>query len=384
MLKHDSPINFFLFYAANFFFSAAYFILFPIIPGYAHALKAGVLGVLPITVTYFLAAIIAAPIIGYLIDWKGRLRFALGGAVASTALAFSYSLVDSVILLLLIRTLHGITTAAFSVAMLTILTDATENAWRADIVSAYLIPQLFWIAIGPALALFIFPYGGAKSVFIAAAVFGFLGIIFTIFIKTPKLFALSKQKFSLADYLSFDAALLLASIFVFNAVYSALLLNAHEYIAKIEGDAVAGFYAWFVIAGLLIMYNAGNLSDRIGRGHALLVGLVFLIISLVLMLIADKKATATLAGIFFGIAYGIVLPSLIVWWMDIVPLVKRGMSMGIMHAVQSAGMIIGLWILSVFGLIGIKGVFSAALIFTAAIFAGVAFRQWPEIKARWR
>lgn len=381
MFKHDSPVNFFFFYAANFFFSAAYFLLFPIIPVYVHGIQAGVLGLVPVIVTYFLATIIAAPIIGYFIDWHGRLRFALFGAVASAVFTFSYSIAKSMLLVLIIRFLHGIAVAAFNVAILTILTDATENSWRGEILGAYYVPQLFWTAIGAAFALFILPFG-TKVVFGFAALLGLASVLFTFFIKRPKIFALSRQSINIAEFLTYENILVMAGVFVLYAVYSALLTNIEQYIPQIQGDALGGFFTWFVIAGLLVLYNAGNLSDRIGRGYAALLGFSFLAVSISVVLMADKKATATLSGVLFGIAYAIILPALTTWWMDIVPIPKRGLSMGIFQSVQGIGMLIGLWILNLFGFIGPKGIFSAALVFVLAIIFAIGYRQWPELKAK--
>lgn len=384
MVKHDSPANFFLLYAANFFFSAAYFILFPIMPSYVHGIKAGVLSVLPVTIVYFLAMIITAPILGYFFDWKGRLRFALGGAFVSTVLAFLYILINNLALLFVVRFLHGVATAAFSAAVLTILTDATEKLWRGDIISSYLTPQLFWIAVGPAFALFLYPLGGTKIIFLTAGIFSLLAFIFTALSKRPKLFTLSKQKIRFVEFLYFDTILVLAAVFVFNAVYSALLLNIDKYLPKTQGDTLIGFYTWFVIAGLLAIYNTGNLSDKIGRGFAGFVGFAFLLISLVLILLTEQKQLASLAGVFLGIAYALIFPTFTAWWMDLAPFPKRGFYMGVFLSVQSLGMILGMWMLNIFGVIGPKSIFAAAFVIVLGVLMTISFRQWPELKAKFK
>ena len=384
MYKYNSPINFFIIYAANFFFSAAYFIILPVIPVYVNNMQAGVLGVIPVVITYFLAIIIAAPIIGYMADWLGRLRFAIGGALASAFLCFAYPFLTAMAPLLLVRILHGTAIAAFSVGTLTILADATENSWRGAIISSYLTPQLFWITFGGAMSLFLLPFGGAKTVFELAAFSAFIASAFSAIISRPKLLALRRQEIRLKDFLAFDSVLILLAVFIFYAVYSALLTNLESYLPKIQGDVFGGFFIWFAIAGIIVLYNSGNLCDRIGRGYATLVGFGFLTVAVSLVLLADKKAFTAIAGAFFGISYAIILPALTVWWMDISPVTKRGFFMGVFYAFQSAGMLIGLWILNIFGLGGPRGVFAAALVFVLAVFFALGFRQWDDLKGKFK
>jgi MFS family permease len=101
------------------------------------------------------------------------------------------------------------------------------------------------------------------------------------------------------------------------------------------------FFGIYVIATIIVRLSAGTLSDKIGRRQTLIIGISFLIISMLLIGYAKSATAYTIASLVFGIATGITSPTLFAWTADLSPESRRGVGAGTMFIALEFGIMLG-------------------------------------------
>jgi MFS family permease len=97
----------------------------------------------------------------------------------------------------------------------------------------------------------------------------------------------------------------------------------------------------FTLSSLLIRFLAGKISDKYGRVKILKVALIILMISLILIGLADSAFGLLTAAAIYGIATGILSPTTSAWTVDLSHPERRGKAMATMYIALEAGIGIG-------------------------------------------
>src|SRR5690606_26885044 len=101
------------------------------------------------------------------------------------------------------------------------------------------------------------------------------------------------------------------------------------------------YYVFYVVSTILVRLFAGQLSDKIGRREALIIGIAFLIIAMIMTGNAKTEFWYTFASFIFGIATGITSPTLFAWMADLSPDHKRGVGSGTLFIALELGVLFG-------------------------------------------
>ena len=163
-----------------------------------------------------------------------------------------------------------------------------------------------------------------------------------------------------------------AQYFTFGGVVTLLPLYAKG--LGMEAFHIAMLMATFAVMFIIIQLPGGALSDKIGRLIPIVIGLSLGIISLIILPLV--VIFPLLAGVMalYGIAYGILFPSVSALVTDHTIPEERGIATGMFHALLTAGVAIGApvagWVgeaLGVeLGLVSITGIMVLALVIAVA------------------
>ena len=130
-----------------------------------------------------------------------------------------------------------------------------------------------------------------------------------------------------------------AQYFTFGGVVTLLPL----YVSSLGMEAfhVGMLLAIFAVMFIIIQLPSGALSDKIGRSVPTSTGLSLGIVSLIILPSVATFSLLAVAMALYGIAYGILFPSISALVVDHTILEERGMATGLFHALLTAGVAIG-------------------------------------------
>jgi len=97
----------------------------------------------------------------------------------------------------------------------------------------------------------------------------------------------------------------------------------------------------FTLASLLIRFIAGKASDRYGRVGIIKISLVLLAVSLILIGLAGSSFSLMCASALYGVATGMLSPSVNAWTIDLSDPSHRGKAIATMYIALEAGIGLG-------------------------------------------
>jgi MFS family permease len=281
------------------------------------------------------ASVIARPYMGSAVDGRGSgLVFAVGaGLLAVASLAY---LIPSLLALLLARAMHGIGWAAVNTAGTTLAADVVPARRRGEAMGWLSVSKALAAAAAPALGLALLAGWGFDLTFAMAAGFAALALIVAIALArrmSPPI-AASKPRSNFAlDTSSIIPATILALLYAGNPLLqSFVVLLAAE-------RSIDGLPAYFVVSGavLVLVQPLARISDRVGRGPNIAVGLATVAAGLGLAIVAHDLPTLILAGGLWSAGAGLVEPTATALAVDLAPPDRRGAAMATYTAAFQVG-----------------------------------------------
>ena len=130
-----------------------------------------------------------------------------------------------------------------------------------------------------------------------------------------------------------------AQYFTFGGVVTLLPLYVRG--LGMEAFHVGMLLATFAIMFIIVQLPSGALSDKIGRLVPITIGLSLGIVSLIVLPSVATFPLLAVAMMLYGIAYGILFPSISALIVDHAAPEERGLATGIFHALLTAGVAIG-------------------------------------------
>ena len=130
-----------------------------------------------------------------------------------------------------------------------------------------------------------------------------------------------------------------AQYFAFGGVVTLLPL----YVRNLEMEAfhIGMLLAIFAIMFIILQFPSGALSDKVGRLVPSAAGLSLSIVSLVILPSVTTFPLLVVVMALYGMAYGLLFPSISALIADHTIPAERGMASGLFHALLTAGVAIG-------------------------------------------
>ncbi|QLE03157.1 MFS transporter [Galbibacter sp. BG1] len=330
--------------SSSLLFSASYNMLIPELPAYLSAMGgAKYIGL--IIALFTLTAGISRPFSGRLTDTVGRVPVMVFGALVCVFCGFLYPILHSVFGFLLLRLLHGFSTGFKPTATSAYIADITsQQSWG----EAIGMQSLFYstgMALGPAVGSFIKLNYSFDVLFYSSSVCAFLSMVIILNMKETleprKKFKWSLLKISRRDIIALEVLPAAIVTFLFYTSLGVILTLIPDWTASL-GIANKGlFFIVFTISSLLVRFLSGKASDRYGRTVLIKIGLLVLAVAMVVIGLASTYLLFITGGILFGLAMGIVSPSLNAWTIDMSHKEARGKAVATMYIALEAGIGLG-------------------------------------------
>ena len=318
--------------------------LIPELPAYLSSMGGGEYKGLIIAL-FTVTAGISRPFSGKLTDTVGRVPVMAVGSIVCFICGFLYPLLGTVFGFLFLRLIHGFSTGFKPTATAAYVADIIpENRWG-EALGIHGLCFSTGMAIGPAIGSAITAHFSINVLFWFSSLFALLSIVILMnmkeTLKNKQSFKLSHLKISRKDII--EKRVLPAAIITFLSYFSygAMLTAIPDWAAHLGITNKGLFFMTFTIASLLVRFVAGKVSDRFGRMKIIRFALFLLVVSLILIGRADSPFSLLAASVVYGIATGILSPSLSALTVDLSMPENRGRAMATMYIALEAGIGIG-------------------------------------------
>ena len=325
---------------------------------------------------------------GRLIDRVGYKVPLIAGLAGDALSMFFYSLCRLPVHLALMRSFHGISGGLVAPATMSITADYSDSIEKGRAMGFYGMSIAAATLAGYGGGGFIVFRLGRRALFLLGAVLLTIGVVLSLLLPIDKKKSGMTAQASLSEGLKQVKGLLrrrgltvsycsiFAQYFTFGGVVT--LLPSYLENLGMEDFHMYMLLAIFAIMFIILQFPSGVLSDKVGR---LIPTIGALSLGIVSVVILPSLVTFPLLAVgmsLYGIAYGMLFPSISALIADHTVPEERGLATGVFHALLTAGVAIGAPIMGwVGGVVGIQSglALSSIIMVLALVMAVKALRH---------
>lgn len=288
------------------FLFTGFYLLLPTLPLYIKQLGGSEAQVGLIIGMFTLSAVIFRPIVGGLLDRYGRRPFIVGGLLFFALSMYLYDWVAGILLLVVLRIIHGMSWAISTTAVGTAITDIIPSTRRGEGMGWYGLAMTVAMAVGPMLGIWIIQNYSFHSLFLFATSLSVVALILGFMTKIPfqRRAAIGRMEFFERSVLSVTVA-----IFFLAVAYGGITTFLPLFAESLQLNS-GTFFLVYAIALTLIRPMAGKLSDRYGETFVILPALGITILALIVLSLSTGLTGVIISAILYGIGFGSAQPAL--------------------------------------------------------------------------
>lgn len=349
------------------------------LPGFLQQLGADEVQIGILVGTLHAAAIVARPLVGRVMDTRGRKIVVLVGGLTNLLASVLYLTIEALgPWVYVVRIVHGLAEGMLFAVLFTVAADLAPSARRTEALAVFGISGLLPLAVGGVLGDWVLARASYTELFIVLAGAAALGVLVSLPVPDsrppraeraarPVIVSAFQPDLVPVWFLSLAFTLGIASYFAFLKIY----------VPQIEGASVGAFFTAYVGAAIVLRGLFAWVPDRFGRKRVLIPALVSLAGGLLMLAEATTGAEVVVAGVLAGIGHGYTFPILSALAVDRARTEERGAAMALFTAVADLGVLIGGPLLgATIEAIGFRGMFTVA---AAIPLAGIAaFLPWDR------
>lgn len=177
---------------AMLFLFTGFYLLVPTLPLFIKEIGGNELQVGLMMGMFTIAAVVIRPIIGGMLDQYGRRSFTIFGLIFFGLTMYSYNLATTIILLAILRVIHGVTWAVSTTAIGTAITDIIPDSRRGEGMGWYGMAMTIAMAIGPMIGLLVVQNYSFHGLFLLATLLSIMAVLLSLMTKMP--FTPQKEK----------------------------------------------------------------------------------------------------------------------------------------------------------------------------------------------
>jgi MFS family permease len=318
--------NFIIACIANFMVACSFNLLMPTIPIYLSEVlnvphsKIGI-----VLSSYAIALLLVRPFCGYWVDVYARKPLFLLGLTVFIATFFGYYFATSVIFLVILRFLHGMSWGLATVSANTVAIDIIPASRRAEGIGYFGVNTNIAMAVAPYIAVMIYDSYGFQTLITCALFMGFLSILVVTFIQVPQ-----RKKLDKIPAISLDRFLLLKATPIFiNQLFLSFgwgtLISFAVLYGKDTGIHNAGIFFLFLAGGIVLSrVTSGRFVDRGHLHKVMVVALLVISLGFVSFALLHSIYYFCVSALLIGIGYGTLFPALQTIYINMAPPSKRG------------------------------------------------------------
>ena len=259
---------------------------------------------------FVLGAVLIRPLAGKIINQIGKKKLLMIGLIMFFGFMFFYFFVDNLILLLILRFIHGFSFGISTTATNTIIADFIPVTRRGEGLGYFATSTNIAAAIGPFLGLFISQQFGMETVFILTTIFASISLGTSFFLSIPKTTLAEPSKqiktgFELSDYLEKTTIPIGIVVLTLGFVYSSLLSFLTEYATEINlVNAASFFFVFYAVFLILSRPFSGKLYDLKGENTVIYPSMILYAVGLIILSQSDVAVSLLIAGALIGVGFG--------------------------------------------------------------------------------
>ena len=336
--------NFILLCLSTFLMAIAFYFLIPTLPIYiteiigANKREVGI-----ILAMYTISALLIRPFIGFAIDKYGRKIIYIVAFALFTALFDLYSFTTTIISILVLRFLHGLTWGATSTTSSTIVVDMIPAQKRGEGIGIYGLAMTTAMAIGPVLGISIASRVNFNTLFFIGLILCFCGLIITLLIKYPKFIASnSAKKFEWKNLIQKKALPISLNLLVLQITYGGLLSFIALYGKEIGVKNPGIFFLIYAVGIAISRIFSGKIFDKNGPKKIIIIAMLLLTIGFIILSIVHNLSGFLVSAFLLGLGNGIVMPTFQAMVNNIVDKSQRGSANSTLFTALDLGIGIGM------------------------------------------
>lgn len=290
---------------------------------------------------FTLTAGLSRPFSGKLTDTIGRVPVMAVGSLVCFVCGFLYPLLTSVAGFLFLRLIHGFSTGFKPTATSAYVADLVPSDRWGEAMGVHGVCFSTGLAIGPAIGSAITGHFSIDILFYCSSLFALLSIVILANMKET---LPNKQKFNFShlkvkkediiEWQVIPAALITLLSYI---SYGVILTVISDWSAHLGTSNKGLFFMVFTLSSLLIRFVAGKVSDKYGRILIIKISLMILIISLLAIAFATSSFWLMAASAVYGIASGMLSPTVTAWTIDLSKPTQRGKAVATMYIFLEVG-----------------------------------------------
>jgi MFS family permease len=342
--KSIYTLHFGLVCLSSFLFSASFNMLIPELPAYLSRMGGAEYKGLIIAL-FTLTAGLSRPFSGKLTDTIGRVPVMAVGSIVCFVCGFLYPLLTTIVGFLFLRLIHGFSTGFKPTATSAYVADLVPADRWGEAMGVHGVCFSTGLAIGPAIGSAITAHFSINILFYCSSLFALLSIVILANMKETlpnkqrfKSHHLKIKKSDLIEWQVLPAALIVLWSYISYGVILTVISDWSEHL----GTSNKGlFFMVFTLSSLLIRFVAGKVSDRYGRTVILRISLSILMVALLGIALAQSSFMLMTASAIYGVATGMLSPSVTAWTIDLSKADHRGKAVATMYIFMEVGIGLG-------------------------------------------
>lgn len=269
--------------------------------------------------SFAIGLLLLRPWLGHMADNRGRKLVLMLGLVVATIAPLGYSASTSMLALITVRIVHGVSVAAFTTAYSALVVDLSPPDNRGEVIGYMSLVNPIGTAIGPALGGLVQEQLGYLPLFLLAGGLGLVGWLGALPISAPAVVRASSSavpdpsspsmwSMIVSDRLRVPTILML----LIGLAFGTLATFVPLYIKDTGISFNAGwFYTAAAMSSFAVRILVGPASDRLGRGRFISLGIACYAVSMFLLWQAHSVPEFLVAGLVEGAGSGMFLPMMI-------------------------------------------------------------------------
>jgi MFS family permease len=284
---------------------------------------------------FTLTAGLSRPISGKLADTIGRVPVIMFGTIVCVICSLCYPILSTVGGFMLLRLLHGFSTGFTPTAMTAYIADVVPDHRRGEAMGIIGVSLNVGSSIGPPVGSQLALSYSLNTMFMASSLVAALSLIILTGIKETlphkeslKLSHLRLKKSEIIDRNTIIPAVICGLIYI---GLGGLLTIAPDQ-CDFLGVANKGlFFTSFTVCSIMSRLVAGKISDIYGRIKVIGFAVVLMVLSYILLAMANSGLSLLIATGCLGFSLGIGAPALFAWTIDRSTDSNRGKAMGTLY-----------------------------------------------------
>lgn len=259
--------------------------------------------------SFVIGATVARVFCGYVVDVLGRRPVLLGASALVVLSCLLYLPIDSFVLLVIVRGLHGFAYAFATTAVMAIAQSVIPASRRAEGTGYFALSTTMATAVGPAIGIFLVQSFDYRTLFVVSLLTSVVALLAAVALRAEDV-RTPAAHFRLSDVA--HPAVIPVGVFMMlvGLCYGGIITYLNAY--AVERDVTVGAGVFFVVYAAVIVvmrFVLGRVQDRYGDAIVIGIGVVSFFAALALLAVATEDWMVVAAGVLTGLGYGTLMPA---------------------------------------------------------------------------